>query len=38
MDGISMSTVVLIGVFLLISWMVRLVVFKDISRKHKEDD
>lgn len=41
MSGFSMNTVLLVGIFLIISWVVRLVVFKDVSRRskdHQDDD
>ncbi len=32
----SINTVVLIGIFLLISWIVRVIIYKDVSKRHKE--
>ncbi len=34
----SMNTILLVGIFLVISWVVRLVVFKDVSRRNQEHD
>lgn len=35
--GISINTVVLIGVFLLISWGIRMLIYKDLSKRNKDD-
>ena len=32
----SLHTILLIGVFLLISWVVRLVVYRDLSKRHEQ--
>ncbi len=36
--GFSINTVLLVGIFLIISWVVRLVVFKDVSRRSKDNE
>lgn len=32
----SINTVVLIGVFLLISWIVRVIIYKDVTKRQEE--
>ncbi|GEM_PF-6137127 len=32
----SINTVVLIGIFLLISWIVRVIIYKDVTKRQKE--
>ncbi len=35
MGGINITTILLIGVFLLISWMTRIIIYRDITNRHK---